>query len=378
MLCIKCKKEIAEGSEYCNWCGKKQKAERRKSRKRANSQGSVYKLTHKALNKPWVAVLPCRYGIDGSQKKTILGYYATKTEGLTALNDAIAKNSINININITVAETYKVWSDTHFRELSKSAISNYNASWNYLKELQNKKIKDVRTIDVQSIIDKVTADGKSRATCEKIKNLYSQLCQYAMSQDIISQNYAQFLVMPKTEKKEKEIFTLEEIKALIQNDDNDVSKIILILIFTGMRIGELFDITMDNVHLQEIPPHIIGGKKTKAGTNRIIPIHSLILDYIKYFYSKGNKYLVSNTIGGRMNERNFRDREYYPLLESLQISKKTPHSTRHTFATMLQASGAKPEDLIKVIGHADYSVTTDNYIHQDIKTLSEMIELFKV
>ena len=60
------------------------------------------------------------------------------------------------------------------------------------------------------------------------------------------------------------------------------------------------------------------------------------------------------------------------------IEKKSPHSTRHTFATMLQAKGAKPEDLIRVIGHSDYKTTTENYIHQNIDTLSEMIEMIDI
>lgn len=79
-----------------------------------------------------------------------------------------------------------------------------------------------------------------------------------------------------------------------------------------------------------------------------------------------------------MSEKNFRERNYYPYLKKLGIPKKTPHSTRHTFATMLQACGAKPEDLIKVIGHADYETTTENYIHQDISKLADMVELLKI
>ena len=377
MLCIKCKKEIAEGSAFCNWCGKKQAVEKRKSRKRANAQGSVYKLSGNLKN-PWIATLPCKYDAEGTAKRTILGYFPTKTEGLNALNEAVSKN-VDSRINMNVEEAFKTWSNTHFRELSKSAVDNYNASWKYLKKIYKKKIRDIRADDVQTIIDEVSANGKSRATCEKIRNLYSQLCQFAMSQDIISQNYAQFLKMPSQTKKEKEIFTLFEIKKIHEYAiDNDTAKIVMILIFTGMRIGELFDITKDNIFLDDIPPRMIGGKKTEAGRNRIIPIHSTIYDYIQYFFNKNDKYLICNSKGGRMDEKNFREREYYPLLKLLKIERKTPHCTRHTFATMLQASGAKQEDLIKVIGHADYSVTTENYIHQDITTLSDMIELLKI
>ena len=47
MLCVKCKKEIADGSAFCNWCGKKQQITKTKKRsaRRVNGQGSICKLT---------------------------------------------------------------------------------------------------------------------------------------------------------------------------------------------------------------------------------------------------------------------------------------------------------------------------------------------
>ncbi len=376
MLCIKCKKEIAKGSVFCSWCGKKQTAEKRKSRRRANAQGSVYKVSGNR-RKPYIAVLPCKYDKDGNARRTTLGYYETKTEALNALNEAVAAN-ITDKINMTLENIFECWKSAHYRDLSKQAIDAYNAAWKYLITYSSKKFRDLKASDIQICIDDAVSKGKSKATCEKIRSLYSQLCKYAMSQDIISQNYSQFLKLPKSSKKEKEIFTESEIQLLLSNDNNETAMIILILIFSGMRIGELFDIKKEKVYLNDTYPYLIGGKKTEARTNRIIPIHSSILRYIKYFYLKPGKYLISNSIGNRMNEKNFRERNYYPLLQKVGISKKTPHSTRHTFATVLQANGAKPEDLIKVIGHADYEITTENYIHQDIKKLSNMIELFRV
>lgn len=373
MICIKCKKEIPDGSAFCNWCGKKQAAEKRKSRKRANAQGTVYKLTGNRT-KPYIAILPCKYDEDKNASRSILGYYATKTAALNALNEAIASN-VTDRINMTLADTFNSWKQTAYRELSAKSIEAYDICFKHLESLHKVKIKDIKADDVQAIIDEKSG---AVATCKKIKNLYSQLCKYAMSQDIISQNYAQFLKMPKSEKKEKEIFSIAEIKSLLLHDNDETAMIILILIFTGMRIGELFDIKKENVYLDDVPPRIIGGKKTEAGKNRLIPIHSQILKYIRYFFDKPGEYLISNSQGDRMSENNFRNRFYYPFLENNNIEKKSPHSTRHTFATMLQAKGAKPEDLIRVIGHSDYKTTTENYIHQNIDTLSEMIEMIDI
>ncbi len=71
---------------------------------------------------------------------------------------------------------------------------------------------------------------------------------------------------------------------------------------------------------------------------------------------------------------NFRKRDYYPLLERLGISKKTPHATRHTFASWAVANNIKPELLQKMLGHADYSTTANIYEHFDIDQLVNAID----
>ena len=117
MQCIKCKKEIPDNSAYCNYCGKKQATEKRRSRKRANKQGSVYKLSGKR-SKPYAAVLPARYGEYGEVKRTVLGYFATKTEALNALGDAIANNLVTARIDLTLKQAYNEWSETKVSKIN--------------------------------------------------------------------------------------------------------------------------------------------------------------------------------------------------------------------------------------------------------------------
>jgi len=380
MQCIKCKKDIPDGSVYCNYCGKKQTVEKRRSRKRANGQGSVRKLSGNR-SKPWAVILPAQYTDTGTEKRVYLSYHATKTEALNALNEAIS-NGVTDTINATVSNIFDEWSETAYRELSAKSIKEYNNAFKHLSPLHSSKMRDIKAKDVQEIIDKL---GKPE-TSKKIRVLFSQLCKYAMSIDLISQNYAQFIKIKSAEKAEKEIFTVSEIRKIKNAAESDESysddaKIVMMLLFTGTRISEITGIKYSKVYPYYEIPYMIGGIKTEAGKDRIIPIHSEILEYVRYFYSMGapnREYLLINSKGGKMEASNFRRRHYYPLLETLGIEKKSPHSTRHTYTTMLHASGAKQENIIKLVGHTDFKTTQEHYIHQTINELKDTIEMWKI
>jgi integrase len=177
------------------------------------------------------------------------------------------------------------------------------------------------------------------------------------------------------EKAEKEPFTRKEVEKIAAAAEYDeTAMIIMIFFYTGFRINELFQLTKENVHLENDIPYFIGGMKTEAGKDRIIPIHSRILPYVKHFAQKESKYLIPNTKGGMTHYRRFKDDRYFPLLEKLGIKRRTPHCTRHTFATGLQAKDTKPEDIIRLMGHTDYKTTTENYIHQQLEQLKKSIE----
>src|SRR5699024_5985967 len=115
----------------------------------------------------------------------------------------------------------------------------------------------------------------------------------AMEDDIIDKNYADFVELPQREKKEKEIFTDMERKKLEEMSKVDKwANTILIMIYTGMRIGELLTLTKFDVDIENMV--IMGGIKTDAGKNRIIPVHPKIQKYIKHWYGNSKDILINN------------------------------------------------------------------------------------
>ena len=380
MLCRKCRKEIPDGSAYCNLCGWKQTRAKSHRSKRPNGTGSVYKLPGKR-KKPWAVV------ISNGKKRTYGGYFETETEA--SINAArLSAETVPDRYNDTINTIFEAWNKVHYPTLSEWGKQGYESAWTYFTGIKSMKMRDVKTDVFQSVIDSALAKGKSRAVCEKIKHLSSQLCKYAMQQDLINKNYAEFIVLPKAEKSEKEIFTAEEIATLFAHKDDKRVKIILAMIYTGFRIDELFSLETANVHIKE--RYFVGGEKSEAGKNRIVPINEKVLPFVQEWYDKAIEkkytYLIVNTQGNKMNVNNFRKREFYTALSDLgiqqeidkdhpakQFARLTPHSTRHTFASLAVKAGVSREALKRLMGHAHYSTTDEVYVHENMQQLKDGI-----
>lgn len=348
--CVKCHAEIPSGALYCPVCGKKQTSEKRKTLKRANGLGTVYKLSGRRT-RPWVA----------AKNKVIIGYFERRTDALEAL-DKLAGRTLDARYNMTFAEVFEGWSAEHYKTITKSGQVSYNRAYDVFAALHDRKFRELRTADFQTALD--AHMGKTHSTVSKYKQLLTQMSQWAIREEICTTNFAQYVQLPENVKTDKEIFTAEEI-AKLEADGSEAARIVLMLLATGMRIGELFALRTEDYH----ESYVIGGLKTEAGRNRIIPIRPEGRKHFAYFAARATGPLLLSGYAGEKVVANYRKRNYYPLLERLGISRKTPHSTRHTYASRAVKEGMAPEILQKILGHADFSTTANIYTHVDAETL---------
>jgi integrase len=356
------------------WCGRKQVTAER-TKRRPNGTGSVYKMSG-ARAKPWRAVA----SVNG--KRVPIGCYTTQTDALKALAAYEPQGSV-IRSDMTLEEVYEAWSETKTQSLSESSRVMYKSAWNHFDHIRNLAIAELRTQDYQKIIDALRS-SHSRSSCEKVKILASQLCKWALQNDIIDKNYAEYISLPVEKKtEERKYFTDEEIEKLWNYQHDRTAQIVLVMIYTGMRINELFALKICDVHLDEkISPsrtvsYVVGGEKTEAGRNRIIVLHSRILPFVRQWCEEGGAHLLCNKHGGMMDDRNWRERLYYPLLDDLGILRVSPHKARHTFASRGAKAGISPTVLQKLMGHENYETTADYYTHVDIAQLADGVEMLK-
>jgi integrase len=168
-------------------------------------------------------------------------------------------------------------------------------------------------------------------------------------------------------------FTKEEIQRLWDNVDKlDFLDTVLIMIYTGLRIGELLLIKNSDIHLEE--RYMRGGIKTAAGRNRVIPINKKILPLIKARYEQDHKYLVVNFKNEIMKYGNYYREKWPIIMEQLQLDHGI-HDCRHTCATLLDNAGANKLSIKRILGHASQDITDKVYTHKDIEELLKAIDL---
>ncbi|MEG1205177.1 MAG: site-specific integrase [Angelakisella sp.] len=277
-----------------------------------------------------------------------------------------------------------------YTKLSKDAKNNYNAAWEKstsgrrtdagknvkdtvkrLSILSDRKVRDLNGLDYQKVIDGIKAEGLGRDSCEKVRSLISVLCQHAILMQVIDQNYANTLKLPEQGARAKRRnFTYDEILTLLYNDQHRDVQILLCLIYSGVRENELFKMRKENVHLSPDRNYMVGGSKSEAGKDRIIPIRSEIIEYITGFYNTGDSpYLILDDNGQRLNRSSYIKKYFYPLLDRLKFDYRNekgdsllvPYRSRHTFIAENIKAGVKPEILTKLVGHANYSTSVNKY-----------------
>lgn len=335
--------------------------------KNPNGYGTVYKLSGNR-RKPYIARVTAGWTEDNKQIYKTLGYFKSRKEANIALAE-YNQNPYDIDFRkMTFADVYDKWSERKYPDLSKNRVEQYKSIFNMLSDFHELPFSEIRTLTIQDFFDSRT--DISSASLTHYKGLFNQLYKYAIKHEIVSKNYAELVEIRKTEKKlPREVFSVEEIWELWANHEDKDVQLILILIYSGMRITELLTIETKNVYLKD--RYMIGGIKSEAGKNRVIPISKKILPFIENLYDENTEYLVRKQNKGKSEAysyHGFRYAVWKPVMGRLGMNHRI-HDTRHTTVSLMDAAGVNRTAVKRIVGHKDADVT-DTYTH---KTITELI-----
>lgn len=335
----------------------KQKRKRKRNRM-PKGMGTVYEkkdkdrygnLTHRAKPFFWYLNGKC------------MGTFATREEA--ELTARLYYRDHKESDDITFSQLWELWLEQKSNTVSEHTRKNFSSKYRtYCQPLYDRPYKDLRPKDYLNVINSKpdTSNGTKNNTIKFLR----AMDRFAYELDLINKKYTENLTMYKKDSTRKnKIFTEDEIEYLWNHPEIEDTDLVLILLYTGMRPGELPILRLDDIY----DDYLIGGFKTEAGTDRYIPLHPKIRDLVKKRVSlaKGETFLnyQYKSLGVRFRK----------LMKKLGWTHHL-HECRHTFITRMDNVGANRTCIDLIVGHKSQNVGVSVYTHKSHIQLHEAIE----
>lgn len=268
-----------------------------------------------------------------------------------------------------VYERFMAWKFAEGTTYAKATRSNYSAAFSYCTALYDRPFEELKATDLQEFMD--NQRSMKKGSLKAILVLFNQMYKYAIYAEIVSENKSKYVKINKEDDIEHgTAFSDQELETLWRNSSNADAQLILIMCYSGWRIGELgsLEVDLDKRYFQ-------GGSKTKAGKDRIVPIHPCIYDFVRSRIEAGGTLLS-------INKDVYRIFHFYPALEKLGIPgspKHTPHDCRHTFSALCEKYSVRENDRKRMLGHSfGNDITNAVYGHRTLEELRSEIEKIEV
>lgn len=264
------------------------------------------------------------------------------------------------------------------RGLADNTIESYKRDLNqYLVYLEKNELRDWEKIDrytILSFMQELKEMKKSSATVIRMVSSLRKFHQYLKQEQRSSVDPMLHIDTPKKAHHLPKVLSMTEVEKLIETPNtNEIlglrdRAILEVMYATGLRVTELTELKMDDLHLSLGLIQTIG----KGDKERIIPIGDLAIkwieNYLKYSRNKLEKpskrspYLFLNHHGRKLTRQGIW-KNLGALVKKAGIEKEvTPHTLRHSFATHLLENGADLRVVQELLGHSDIS-TTQIYTH---------------
>ena len=277
------------------------------------------------------------------------------------------------------------------RGLSENSIKSYSYDIKNLLSYINKynsnlSLKQCDKQFMQEFIYKISKNINSRSQARLLSSLKS-FFNYLIFEGYNKTSPMELIESPKIVTKLPDVLSIDEIKLLInnseQNKDHGIrnSAILETLYGSGLRVSELINLKLSDIHLDD-KLLLIQGKGNKQ---RLVPLGSKceykINKYVNNFriFKKIKKNSNDIVFLNRNGNKLTRAMIFNIVKEAQRISniKKTisPHTFRHSFATHLLENGADLRSIQIMMGHENIT-TTEVYTHLDAKHLSKTLDKY--
>ena len=320
---------------------------------------------------------------------------------------------------VSLDSWYETWLTTYkIPNIKETSVRTYKHWYTcYIQPVLGKRyLTRIKPVDIQGLINDYQEKGLSVKTIYSIYGVIFDLFEIAYINDRILKNPAKNIKLPKQEKVERRVLSVNEQTTFLAHLKNEKwlphEPLFVGMLGTGMRIGEAVGLTWDCVDFDRKEIHIdkalVYGKSVSDGkyrftfqspktssSKRVIPMLKEVEDALyRQFNAQerlrqylGDKWQplagFENLVFANMSGRPYRETHIRDFLvaiiqeindEEIALAEKgrrepvlmehfSPHSLRHTFATRAFERNVPPKSVQAILGHSSVAMTMDLYTH---------------
>lgn len=302
-------------------------------------------------------------------------YYKTRA---SAAQDLYKYENVDPRtLNLTIGQMFNYYMENAKVKHSYTTLQDTEAYIkNHLHKLFNVKYEKMSSIDLERFINEIAEKHTPNVANQALKKIKA-VASYCHKHGLIKEN--KFKVVENVPVEEKGHYALEmnELLAVLDNCLKLYSKHFAMIytgVATGMRLGELSALTVDDVHFEEgnnsihickqytkgmLLPH------TKTKDIRDVVIFDDLAEVLRKHIEglpKESNLLFPNEAGNYQNPSNIRNRKWKPLLAYVGITKRVRiHDMRSTYINLSLSNDLGVKFAQKQAGHKKSQTTLDIY-----------------
>ena len=304
--------------------------------------------------------------------------------------------------DMTVRSLFKTWIEQH-NNVKETTRDSYESVWrNQLDSLLGDfKVKEVKMMHIQDIVNKLYQKGYSEKTIGNTKTMIGTMFKYAEANDLILKNpCSSMITVPKGGRGYDRLMVLTQDEAddlVAHLPDGRYKNMAILILNTGLRIGEVcglmwkdIDFISRELHVNrsvwrsKTEGNVLGEPKTKNSV-RTIPLTTDAMKALKNAKADRRKLrtnvfaieygeLVFPSDNGGILDRSGFDQMLKLYCKFSGMPNFSAHCLRHTFATRCVEAGMDYKTLQELMGHSSIRITMDTYVHIDNESKREGIE----
>ncbi|SMO39111.1 tyrosine recombinase XerC [Gracilimonas mengyeensis] len=248
-------------------------------------------------------------------------------------------------------------------------------------------ITQINRLSIRLWLGDLSEKGLAKTTIARKVAALRSFFKYCFKRGHIDKNPAHLLVVPKKEKTLPKTATVQDIERMLDIVDTETvrglqDRAILELFYgTGMRLSELTGLNLNDINLKQKQVTVKG----KGNKQRIIPLGRTAISILEDFIKKRQKLFGKKTDedakkalflaagGQRIYGRAVRYMVDKYLSKTSEVTQKSPHVLRHSFATHMLDNGADIRIIKEFLGHANLAAT-QVYTHTSMERLKNVYE----